>query len=175
MDRVIAALLSFDFYVGWLPAWEISLVVDVVAILLALLVHSVFFKWIERWVARQDLFRRSLVSRGQEPYASGGGHGRACNRLKLRAPVGREIHPQADDRRHRHLDRLDRHDRAPCMHRSLSPPLQARFGRQSMARKHITQSRILERVARVLIIILTLGVALMTFHNVRQYGVSLLA
>jgi hypothetical protein len=44
-----------------------------------------------------------------------------------------------------------------------------------MARKHITQSRILERVARVLIIILTLGVALMTFHNVRQYGVSLLA
>ncbi len=44
-----------------------------------------------------------------------------------------------------------------------------------LARKHVTQSRILERIARVLIIILTLGVALMTFDNVRQYGVSLLA
>jgi small-conductance mechanosensitive channel len=44
-----------------------------------------------------------------------------------------------------------------------------------LARKHVTQSRILERVARILIVLLTLGAALMTFDAVRQYGVSLLA
>jgi hypothetical protein len=45
----------------------ISLVVDAVAVLLALWVHSIVFKWIERWVARQDPFRRSLVSRVEGP------------------------------------------------------------------------------------------------------------
>ena len=44
-----------------------------------------------------------------------------------------------------------------------------------LARKHVTQSRILERIAKVLIVIVTLAVALMTFEGVRQYGVSLLA
>jgi hypothetical protein len=39
MDRAFAALSSFDFYVGWLPAWEVSLVVDAVAVLLAVWVH----------------------------------------------------------------------------------------------------------------------------------------
>ncbi|MFN4101041.1 MAG: mechanosensitive ion channel family protein, partial [Pararhodobacter sp.] len=44
-----------------------------------------------------------------------------------------------------------------------------------LARKHITQTRILMRVARILIIVLAVGAALMTFEAVRQYGVSLLA
>jgi small-conductance mechanosensitive channel len=44
-----------------------------------------------------------------------------------------------------------------------------------LARKHVTQSRILERIGRILIVIVTLAAALMTFESVRQYGVSLLA
>lgn len=44
-----------------------------------------------------------------------------------------------------------------------------------LARKHVTQSRIMERVAATGIIALTLSAALMTFPAVRQYGVSLLA
>jgi small-conductance mechanosensitive channel len=44
-----------------------------------------------------------------------------------------------------------------------------------LARKHVTQSRILERIAKMLIVLVTLAVALMTFEGVRQYGVSLLA
>src|SRR5581483_5583208 len=44
-----------------------------------------------------------------------------------------------------------------------------------LARKHVTQSRILERVARVLIVILTVAAALMAFDDVRQVGISLLA
>lgn len=44
-----------------------------------------------------------------------------------------------------------------------------------LARKHLTQVRILKQVLGVLVAVLTVGVALMTFPGVRQLGVSLLA
>jgi small-conductance mechanosensitive channel len=44
-----------------------------------------------------------------------------------------------------------------------------------LARKHVTQVRVLLRVAEVVIALLTLGFALMTFKEVRQYGVTLFA
>jgi small-conductance mechanosensitive channel len=44
-----------------------------------------------------------------------------------------------------------------------------------LARKHITQIRVLERVMDVLIVLITIGFALMTFEAVRQYGVTLFA
>ncbi|HMO44270.1 MAG TPA: mechanosensitive ion channel family protein, partial [Phenylobacterium sp.] len=44
-----------------------------------------------------------------------------------------------------------------------------------LARKHVTQIRILTRTGTILILVLTAGLALMTFPGVRQYGVSLLA
>ncbi len=44
-----------------------------------------------------------------------------------------------------------------------------------MARKHLTQVRVLMRAADVLIVTVTFGAALMTFEPVRQYGVSLFA
>jgi small-conductance mechanosensitive channel len=44
-----------------------------------------------------------------------------------------------------------------------------------LARKHITQIRILQRVVKTVLVILTIAAALMTSAAVRQYGVSLLA
>ncbi|MFD1911019.1 mechanosensitive ion channel family protein [Halodurantibacterium flavum] len=44
-----------------------------------------------------------------------------------------------------------------------------------LARKHVTQTRILQRVGSILIIAVGFSVALMTIEGVRQYGVSLLA
>jgi small-conductance mechanosensitive channel len=44
-----------------------------------------------------------------------------------------------------------------------------------LARKHITQARILQRVSALLIGIVTLGLALLTIAEVRQWGMSLLA
>ena len=44
-----------------------------------------------------------------------------------------------------------------------------------LARKHITQTRILRRAAALVIIVVTIAAGLMTFESVRQYGVSLLA
>jgi small-conductance mechanosensitive channel len=44
-----------------------------------------------------------------------------------------------------------------------------------LARKHLTQVRVLMRAADVLVVIVTVGAVLMTFEPVRQYGVSLFA
>jgi small-conductance mechanosensitive channel len=44
-----------------------------------------------------------------------------------------------------------------------------------LARKHVTQMRILQRTAKTLLAIVTVAAALMTFSEVRQYGVSLFA
>ncbi len=44
-----------------------------------------------------------------------------------------------------------------------------------LARKHVTQVRVLVRVLDVVIVIVTVGFALMTFNAVRQYGVTLFA
>ncbi|GAB0112783.1 mechanosensitive ion channel family protein [Acidisoma sp. C75] len=44
-----------------------------------------------------------------------------------------------------------------------------------LARKHLTQVRILKRAGDILIGVITVGIALMTFSAVRQYGISLFA
>ncbi|EJN12300.1 small-conductance mechanosensitive channel [Bradyrhizobium sp. YR681] len=44
-----------------------------------------------------------------------------------------------------------------------------------VARKHVTQVRVFKRVADIIIVIITVSTALMTFDSVRQYGVSLFA
>jgi small-conductance mechanosensitive channel len=45
----------------------------------------------------------------------------------------------------------------------------------ALARKHVTQVRVLRRVTATLVVILTVAAALMTFDSVKQYGVSLIA
>ncbi|MDB5599431.1 MAG: hypothetical protein JWN71_1475 [Xanthobacteraceae bacterium] len=44
-----------------------------------------------------------------------------------------------------------------------------------LARKHVTQVRILYRATDTLIVVVTLAAAMMTFESIRQYGVSLFA
>jgi small-conductance mechanosensitive channel len=44
-----------------------------------------------------------------------------------------------------------------------------------LARKHVTQVRVLRHVLDTLIVVLTVSIGLMTFDTVRQYGVSLFA
>lgn len=44
-----------------------------------------------------------------------------------------------------------------------------------IARKHVTQSRILQRVANILVLMLGAGAIIMTFEGARQVGISLLA
>jgi small-conductance mechanosensitive channel len=49
------------------------------------------------------------------------------------------------------------------------------IGDNLLARKHLTQVRVLMRTIDALVVIVTIGAALMTFEPVRQYGVSLFA
>jgi small-conductance mechanosensitive channel len=44
-----------------------------------------------------------------------------------------------------------------------------------LARKHLTQVRVLARAVNTLLVMVTVGVALMSFESVRQFGVSLFA
>ena len=44
-----------------------------------------------------------------------------------------------------------------------------------LARKHVTQVRVLERMMDVVIVLITVGFALMTFDAVRQFGITLFA
>ncbi len=53
--------------------------------------------------------------------------------------------------------------------------LTAGIGKGERARKHATQVHILRRAAKVVLVIVTISVALMTIKEVRQYGVSLFA
>ena len=53
-----------------------------------------------------------------------------------------------------------------------------RFARDAdnlYARKHLTQARVLARAIDTIVIVATVGAALMTFNSVRHYGVSLFA
>ena len=49
------------------------------------------------------------------------------------------------------------------------------LGENALARKHVTQVRVLRRASQVLIGLISVGAALMTLPAVRQYGVSLFA
>ena len=166
-----------DLRVSWLPDWTISLALLVSLVLLAWWLHALLFGALNREVAEQSLFRRSLVSRTE-------GLARLAA-IMLAIALAVTVAPLSTDEAavvrkvmvvgigvltgwflfialhawmvvYRRRFKLDTEDNL-------------------LARKHVTQSRILERIAKVLIIIVTLAVALMTFEGVRQYGVSLLA
>lgn len=49
------------------------------------------------------------------------------------------------------------------------------FRGDPLSRKHLTQVRVLRRVATTVVILVTVAAALMTFDSVKQYGVSLIA
>ncbi|HZP08873.1 mechanosensitive ion channel family protein [Methyloceanibacter sp.] len=175
MDRLRALISFLDATFAWLPDWALSLVVIAVAILLALWLHALLFRNLERWVSGQDLFRRSLVSRTTGPAR--------LAVVMAAVALATAIAPLANDRLVRQIMIvgivvLAGWTVSTALHVWMVLYLR-RFKLDSednlLARKHVTQSRILERVARVLIVILTVAAALMTFDDVRQVGISLLA
>ncbi|MBT9369383.1 mechanosensitive ion channel domain-containing protein [Rhizobium sp. CSW-27] len=169
--------LYLDTIVRWLPDWLISMAILVLAVLVGWLIHRFVFRLLTRIVANRDLFWRSLVSRTERPL-------RLAIVTWVLAPAV-SMAPLSD----RETGIL-RHILLVCfivligwmarttLHIWTTVYLR-RFKLDAednlLARKHVTQSRIMERVAATLIIALTLSAALMTFPAVRQYGVSLMA
>ncbi len=164
-------------HIAWLPPWALSAVVLALAVAAGLLVHRLLYDFLSHVVASGELLRRSLVARTQKPARFA--------MLVAALSGGVTIAPLTATQ-----SAVLAHVLLICfiglvawmvmtvMHIWTTVYLR-RFKLDAednlLARKHVTQSRILQRVGNILIVTLAIGAALMTFDAVRQYGVSLLA
>jgi len=166
-----------DFRVPWFPDWAVSLAIIVALLAAAWWLHALVFGVLTRTVSDQSLLRRSLVSRTEGPARLAA--------LMLGVAVAVTIAPLSPDQAAMVRQAmvvgiivLTGWFFLTALHVWMVVYLR-RFKLDAednlLARKHVTQSRILERIARVLIVLVTLAVAMMTFESIRQYGVSLLA
>ncbi|HLH11027.1 MAG TPA: mechanosensitive ion channel domain-containing protein, partial [Methylovirgula sp.] len=161
----------------YLPAWLISALVLVLAAGLALLFHRTIIRLVRRFIGPQHIFVQSLISRG---------YGATRFALVLAAlALALPIVPLAPAT-------------ALVIAESLAVGLTLLIGWAAitaielaadfyirrfridvadnlLARKHLTQVRVLRRVSESIVIMITIAVALMSIPQVRQFGVSLIA
>jgi small-conductance mechanosensitive channel len=177
LDELDSGARRVVAWLAWLPDWTVSLIVLAVALIVAGAAHHGAFRVLNRLTRDKALFWRSLVSRGEGPM-----------RLAIvifALSIGTGIAPLTGGQAS-----LIRHLLLICFiallgwlaltaMRIWTAVHLRRFALDSqdnlLARKHVTQFRILERVAATLVVVITMAAALMTFDSVRQYGVSLLA
>jgi small-conductance mechanosensitive channel len=166
-----------DSISSWVPPWIIGVITIIVPAIVVLVVYRWFTRRLIRLAGRYSPFLQKLLSRGQGPVSlilvivvSGAALAGAHFPWDVTAAIGRallvafvltigwaaaialDIGVEVYLRRYR----IDVDDNL-------------------LARKHVTQIRILQRVANTLLVIFTVAIALMTFDSVRQYGVSLFA
>jgi small-conductance mechanosensitive channel len=174
MEQIIQ---EFQNETAWLPAWLVSIGVMAAAFIIGLLIHRFAFRFLTRLVETRDLFWRSLVSRGQRPLRLG--------LLTFTLSFGATIAPLNSDQAQviRHILLLGfivvlGWTAKTSLHIWMTVYLR-RFKLDTednlLARTHVTQSRIAERIAGFMIVAITIAATLMTFPEVQQYGVSLLA
>ncbi|MBB3148386.1 small-conductance mechanosensitive channel [Phyllobacterium trifolii] len=170
-------IIHLEAQVGWLPDWIISLALIAGAVGIALVAHRALYKLLTRIVAARDLFWRSLVSRTERAAR----FAVVVAALALAVSVAPLTDLQAS---------VLRHGLLICFIALIAWMVKSaahiwttvylrRFKLDAednlLARKHVTQSRIIGRIIDLLIIMIAVAAALMTFDAVRQYGVSLLA
>jgi len=162
---------------GWAPSWLLSLVIFVAAVLVALLAHRVLFRLATRLAAGRDMFWRSLVSRdeGASRFAvmivALGAASRLAPLTPGQAAVLSQVLLVSFIVLLAWMARTALHIWTTIYLRRFKLDTDDNL----LARKHVTQARILQRVATTLITVVAVSAALMTFEGVRQYGVSLLA
>ncbi len=168
---------DFRDYTDWLPNWLVSIGVIAAAIVIGLAAHRFTFRLLTRWVESKDLFWRSLVSRGRRPMRLAVltfTLSLAANFAPLAPRPGEVI---------RQVLLLGfilvvGWTAKTTLHIWMTVYLR-RFKLDAednlLARTHVTQSRIAERIGGFMIVIITIAAMLMTFPAVQQYGVSVLA
>ncbi|WP_126977962.1 mechanosensitive ion channel family protein [Frigidibacter oleivorans] len=170
--------LFVDRATGWLPDWLAAIIVFTVAGAAGFLLWRTIFEILTRAVSGRDLFWRSLVQRGARPARFAFVIVALILATSLVAPL--------NDGARLAWQRFLTIGLIVCIALGAQTALYIwttihlrRFKLDAednlLARKHVTQSRILMRVANVVIVVLGLSAALMTFDSVRQFGVSLLA
>lgn len=167
---------QFETLLAYLPNWAVSVALIAAAALLGWAVHAAAFRWLYHFAAEGTVLRL-VAQRVRAPIRFGlitlavafaatlaplnereAGIIRQVNLLVFIALAGWAALTAMQVLAAVHMRRF-----------------QIDVEDNLLARKHVTQLRILQRVAGTLIVIVTIAAALMTFDGVRQYGVSLLA
>ena len=166
-----------DWISSWIPHWIIGVIIMVVPALVALAIYRWFIRRLIRLAGRYSPFLRTLLSRGQGPVSvilvivvSGTALAGANFPWNVTAAIGRALL----------VAFVLALGWAAAIALDIGVEIYLRryssdVADNLLARKHVTQMRILQRVAKTLLVILTVAIALMTFDSVRQYGVSLFA
>lgn len=171
------SVLSLKNNLTLLPDWSVTLVIFAIAYLIGLVAHWFLFRALTRLAASKDLFWRSMVSRSLRP-----------TRLAVLAAslvfavIVAPVPAQAEGTV-LHILIISLILIATWFFRTMLHIWNTLYLRRFklnaadnlLARKHVTQSRILLRVADILIFMIGLAAILMTFDSIRQYGISLLA
>jgi small-conductance mechanosensitive channel len=157
--------------------WAIDIGLFAIALALAVLVHQILYRIAIRLVGSAELFWRALVIRTEAPTR----FGLAILALTMATAVA-PLPDQGAAIAHRILlfafimllgwVALTALDIWVTIYLRRYTTVAAG---DLLARKHITQTRILRRIAATLLVMITVSACLMTFDPVRQYGVSLLA
>jgi small-conductance mechanosensitive channel len=159
------------------PNWLISLAIFAGALALALLAHRILLALVTRLVSRMDLFWRSLVSRTEGPMrfaiiTIALGFAASVSPLTVgEAVLIRQVLLLCFIALIAWMARTALHIWTTVYLRRFKLDADDNL----LARKHVTQTRILRRVGDTMIALVGIAAMLMTFDNVRQYGVSLLA
>jgi len=168
---------STDSILSWIPYWIIGTIIVMVPALIALAIYRWFTRRLIGLAGRYSPFLKTLLARGQGPASAIVViivAGLALPTAGFDAPVTLSI------ARGVLVAFILALGWAAAIALDLAVEIYLRrFHTDTednlLARKHVTQMRILQRVARTMLAIVTIAAALMTFSTVRQYGVSLLA
>ncbi|MCW5691439.1 MAG: mechanosensitive ion channel family protein [Pseudolabrys sp.] len=177
MDSVRSALSTLAFWLAWLPRPLVAVVIVALAVIIALSLHKTVRRLLRLTLAKRYPYALTVVQKM-----------RGLTRLGLIVLALIVVVPVAP------FDPVT----AAWISRLLLIAIIAMIGWGALtalkiaadlyllqfridtadnllARKHYTQVRVLMRTLDVLIVLITISAALMTFEPVRQYGVSLFA
>jgi small-conductance mechanosensitive channel len=162
---------------SWAPAWLVGVVTIIVPALIVLVLSRWIIRRLMRLAGRFSPFLQRLLARSQGPVSlmlvtivSGIALAGARFPWEVTAAIGRALA----------VAFVVAIGWAAAIALDIGVEIYLRrFHTDSednlLARKHVTQMRILQRVAKTLLVIFTAAAALMSFQSVRQYGVSLFA
>lgn len=177
MDTFANWLNDSVWLIAWAPPWMVSLAVIALAVALALTIHAIGVRVVRHAFAKRDAFWQAMIARTRRPTRMAfiiAALGPALSIAPLDAA-------QTGAAKHVLLVlfilllgwiAMTALDIGSALYmRGFKVDVEDNL----LARKHITQIRILRRAMAILVGIFTLALALMTIPGVRQWGVSLLA
>jgi small-conductance mechanosensitive channel len=177
IDEVRSNLSALSNALSFAPPWVVSTVVLVTAVVVAWLVHAAILAIVRRLIGGQRPYLRSILNATKNPIRIG------LLLLALAialptAPLGAETTGVLARCIGLAAILVLGWIALTALHIATNLYLmgfQLDVADNLIARKHVTQIRVLIRAVDTIVVVVTVGGALMTFESVRQYGVSLFA